>query len=248
MIASPTMKTLHRLFIKVRFIILIPLSILLWGTGGIILSFIDPGGYRVYNWIARSWTRIVLIISGVRVVVRGKENINVNNGPFVVVFNHQSYVDIPVIVQALPLQLRFIGKRELLKVPFFGSTASRSGHIFIERSDRNDSLKGLREAGSAMRELGVSVVMAPEGTRSTTGDLLPFKKGTFILALEAGLPILPVIIQGTREIMPKNSYTSSGGTARLTVCKPIPTSDYAYADRDLLLEKVKDVMEKQLKA
>ncbi len=156
-------------------------------------------------------------------------------------------MDIPVIVQALPLQLRFVGKRELLKVPFFGSTASRSGHIFIERSNRNNSLKGLREAGNAMRELGVSVVMAPEGTRSTTGDLLPFKKGTFILAIEAGLPILPVIIQGTREIMPKNSYTSSGGTARLTVCKPIPTSEYTYTDRDLLLEKVRKVMEKQLK-
>jgi len=241
------MKTLRRLFIQVRFIILIPISILLWGTGGILLSYFDPGGHRVYNWIGRTWTRIVLVISGVRIAVRGKENLTVNDGPFVVIFNHQSYVDIPVIVQALPFQLRFVAKRELLKVPFFGSTVRKSGHIFIERSNRKDSLKGLREAGNTMRELGVSIVMAPEGTRSTTGDLLPFKKGAFILALEAGFPILPVIIQGTREIMPKGTYTSLGGTARVTVCKPVPTSDYTYAERGLLLEKVKDVMEKQLK-
>lgn len=241
------MKTLHRLFIQVRFLILIPLSILLWGTGGILLSYFDPGGHRVYNWIGRTWTRIVLVISGVRIVVRGKENLTVNDGPFVVIFNHQSYVDIPVIVQSLPLQLRFVGKRDLLKVPFFGGTASRSGHIFIERSNYRDSLKGLKEAGNAMRELGVSIVMAPEGTRSTTGNLLPFKKGAFILALEAGLPILPVIIQGSREIMPKGSYTSLGGTVRVTVCKPIPTSDYTYAERNLLLKEVRGAMDDQLK-
>lgn len=240
------MKTLRRLFIKIRYFILIPLSMILWGTAGIILSYFDPGGNRVYNWIARTWIRTVLIISGVRVIVRGLERLNGSEGPFVVVFNHQSYLDIPVLVNSLPLQLRFVGKRELLKVPFFGSTVRRSGHIFIERSDPNDSMKGLSEAGNAMRQSGVSVVMAPEGTRSTSGGLLPFKKGAFILALESGLPILPVVIMGTREIMPKGTYSPSGGTASLTVCKPVPTSDYSYSDRDLLLDKVREVMQRQL--
>ena len=240
------MANLHRFFIRVRFVLILPFTLVIWGTAAVIVSLWDPGGFRTYRWIGMTWTRFMLMLAGTRFKVIGVENLKTQDGPYVVVMNHQSYMDIPVIVQGLPFQVRFVSKRELLKIPFFGSAARRCGSIFIERSDRKDALSGLRAVGRTLKELGVSVVLAPEGTRSPDGRLLPFKKGAFVIAIEVGLPILPVTIEGTRKIMPKGSLSPSGGDVTLTIGKPVPTSDYSYKDRDILVEKVRSIMEDQL--
>ncbi len=240
------MADLPRLFIRVRFLLILPFTLIIWGTAAAVVSLWDHGGFRTYRWIGVTWTRFVLMLAGTRFEVAGLDNLRVIGGPYIVVMNHQSYMDIPVIVQGLPFQVRFVAKRELLKIPFFGSAARRCGNIFIERSDRKDAMDGIRKAGRTLKELGVSVVLAPEGTRSEDGKLLRFKKGAFVMAIEAGLPILPVTIEGTRQIMPKGSLTPSGGNVLLTIGRPVPTSEYTYRDRDQLADKIRSIMEEQL--
>lgn len=240
------MKTLNQWLIGIRSLILVfPITIFLSGVAAVACIF-DPGGGRVYRWIVRPWARIVLLVTGVRVNTVGLENITQTVGPFVVVMNHQSQLDIPVLVNAIPLQLRFVGKKELMKIPLFGRAVIRMGHVLIDRKDREDSLSGFEALAERVRSLDVSVVVAPEGTRSHDGKLLPFKKGAFVMAIDLGLPVLPVTIRDTRRAMPKGSITSTGGEATVVIDSPVPTSKLSYDDRLTLMADVRDVMEGNL--
>ena len=237
---------LHSVIVGVRAVILIPFSIFVLASVATVLIFIR-GGERIINGpVAKYWARIVIWLAAARVTVHGAGNIHTTEESYIVVMNHQSNMDIPVIVHSLPLQLRFIGKIELKKVPVFGSALIKAGHYLIDRSDHQKATEGIRAAGEALKQRGVSVVFAPEGTRSSDGKLLPFKKGAFVMAIETGIPILPVTIDGSRLSLAKGSLWARPADVTVTIHEPVITDSLTYADRDELSEKVREIMERSL--
>ena len=151
--------------------------------------------------------------------------------------NHQSNFDIPVLLGYLSVQFRWLAKAELFKFPVFGRAMRGCGYISIDRSNRKSAFKSLWEAARTIRE-GTSVLIFPEGTRSQDGQIRPFKKGGFVLAVESGVPIVPVIIHGTWSIMPRNRWRIDPQNVLLEIKTPIETADYTRRTKDDLLAKV----------
>jgi 1-acyl-sn-glycerol-3-phosphate acyltransferase len=190
----------------------------------IIFGVFDPHGKRVYG-ISRLWAWAILRIGGVSFKVHGLNHLSAKQ-PYVFMVNHQSNIDIPVLVQALPgFQLRWIAKKELLWVPFFGWAMWAAKHIAVDRSDRSDALAVLAKARRQM-DHGISIVVFPEGTRSSDGRLLPFKRGGFLLAVKTKMPIVPVTINGTGKILPKGDWRTRRGEIEITVGTPISMENY----------------------
>ncbi|MDF1537217.1 MAG: lysophospholipid acyltransferase family protein [bacterium] len=237
---------LDTLLVGTRSLLFIPLSILLLAATATVMLFLRVDERKINGPLAHRWARLVLWLADVRVTVEGTGRIPSLDDPYIVVMNHQSNMDIPVILYALPLQLRFIGKVELMKVPLFGSALVRAGHFLIDRKNHLKAMNGLHAAGKDLRQRGVSLVLAPEGTRSETGGLKPFKKGAFVMAIETGIPILPVTISGTRRSLPKGSLWARSAAVKMTIHDPVPTEELSYDDRDDLSERVRGIMEKTL--
>jgi 1-acyl-sn-glycerol-3-phosphate acyltransferase len=141
--------------------------------------------------------------------------------PSVVVANHQSWFDVFVLVAALPGRVRFVAKKELGRIPIFGHAWRACGHISIDREDRKSAIESLDRAAERVRAESLTMTLFPEGTRSPDGRLQDFKKGAFVLAMKTGLPIVPVGIIGTRDVMPKGSFRVSTGRVRIRVGHPI---------------------------
>ena len=237
---------IYSIIVGVRALILIPFSIFVLGSAAIILLFFRVSEDFINGPLAKHWARIVLWLAAARVTVQGAGNIPSREVPYVVAMNHQSNMDIPILVYSLPVQLRFIGKIELRKIPIFGSALIKTGHFLIDRRDHKKAMEGIKAAGESLRQRGVSVVFAPEGTRSESGDLLPFKKGAFVMGIETGIPILPVTIDGSRLSLAKGSMWARKADVTVTIHQPVPTESLSYEDRDELLEKVRGVIEKSL--
>lgn len=237
---------LHSLIVGIRAAVLIPFSIMVLASVATIMIFLGLDARLVNGPLARRWARIVLWLAAARVTVHNAGPALSEGDSYIVVMNHQSNMDIPVLVHSLPLQLRFISKIELKKVPIFGSALIRAGHFLIDRRDHLKALEGMKVAGDALRQQGVSVVFAPEGTRSRDGNLLPFKKGAFVMAIETGIPILPVTINGTRVSLPKGSLWARKTRITVTVHEPVSTRGLTYDNRGELSAKVRGIMEKAL--
>jgi 1-acyl-sn-glycerol-3-phosphate acyltransferase len=201
---------------------------------GVPLSFISPDYLHAY---ARTWARVGLLLAGVRLEAEGRENIP-RDRAVIYMPNHQSNFDILALYAGLPVQFRWLAKEELFRIPLFGFAMRRSGYIPIDRTDRKKAFHSMTEAARRIAE-GTSVIVFPEGTRSPDGGILPFKKGGFVLALQAGAPIVPVAIEGCREIMPKNSRWIRGGTIRVRIFPAVETADRTAADREQLQEAVR---------
>jgi 1-acyl-sn-glycerol-3-phosphate acyltransferase len=189
---------------------------------------------------ARRWARWILATSGVHVDAEGLENIAPDQS-YVVMSNHQSAFDIAAIADTLPLSWRFVAKRELTRIPFFGWGMVAAGHIVIDRSDNESSIRTLKGAAERVRS-GTTVVVFPEGTRSRTGEMGPFKSGGFHLALEAGVPILPTTVSGSRRITPPKSLRISPGRILVRYGKPISTEGLAKDDREQLKAEVRQAI------
>lgn len=213
----------------------------------VIMSMAGFSGSTIHRSVIRRWARWVTATSFIRVHATGLERIDPRGGPYIVVMNHQSLLDIPIVVAVLPLQLRFIGKIELSVIPIFGAAARRCGHIFIDRKDHEGSIDVLREATGRIFDERISIVVAPEGTRSPDGLLLPFKKGAFVTAISLGVPVLPVVVRGTRDAVPKGKLGSFGGDVDVIVEEPISTAGMVYDDRDMLSQQVRKMMERHLR-
>jgi 1-acyl-sn-glycerol-3-phosphate acyltransferase len=179
---------------------------------------------------------MILRVSGVRVVVEGQERVDWK-GPVVIVVNHQSWFDVFALVAFLPGRGTFVGKEELGRIPIFGSAWKACGHISLNRSDRKKAIESLDRAGERIRRENRAVILFPEGTRSVDGRLQEFKKGAFILALKTGVPIVPIGISGSRQVMPKGSFFVRPGEIRVRVGDPIPIGRMSLGDRDSLLER-----------
>ncbi len=175
---------------------------------------------------------------GVRVTVEGTELVEAG-GPYIYTPNHQAHIDIAALLGYLPGNNRFASKKELFDEPVLGSVMRTLGMLPVDRDDPMKSIDVLNKAVNA----GHSVIIFPEGTRSRDGSLLPFKKGAFVVAIEMGFPIVPVIVKGTRTVMPKGGYLSiHPGDVEIVVKPPIPTAGLAYEDRDRLLEAVREII------
>ena len=190
----------------------------------ILIGFFDSSGKHV-NGISRFWAWMMLAVGGVSLKVNGLTHLNPKQ-QYVFMVNHQSNFDIPVLIQSLPeFQLRWIAKRELLWVPLFGWAMWAARHIMVNRSDRSDALGVLKNARKQIAR-GISVVVFPEGTRTTDGHLLPFKRGGFLLAVKTKTPIVPVTINGSGRILPKGDWRIRPGEIEVTVGEPIAVENY----------------------
>jgi 1-acyl-sn-glycerol-3-phosphate acyltransferase len=176
-----------------------------------------------------AWGKKIVAHARMEVTVVGRENM-AEGATYLLMSNHQSHYDIPVLFYVVGANLRMLGKVELFKIPIFGEAAHQAGFIAVDRSNRTQAMKSLQVAKDTIAH-GVHVWIAPEGTRSRTGDLLPFKKGGFSLALEAGLPVLPITIQGTKNALHANDIRSvRDAKVRVTISPPLEARDYAAGD------------------
>jgi 1-acyl-sn-glycerol-3-phosphate acyltransferase len=198
------------------------------------LVFLIPSGSRAFVPFARLWSRLVLRTCRVRVQATGTRP----GHAAIYMANHQSQFDIPALVTVVPGPFRFVAKRELIYVPFFGWALWLAGLVFLPRADREESIRRLGSAAALLGK-GTSVILFPEGTRSPDGRLLPFKKGGFVLAVRTGTPIVPVAIRGSGAILPKGSLAVRPGTIDITFMPEVDTSGYRYETRDDLIERVR---------
>ena len=222
------------------FLVIDPLIVLVtsvMGTVSFVASVFDPTGVLPHK-VARCWARLLLLVSGVRVRVEGLERIS-QQGSFVIASNHLSLMDTPLVMAHIPLQFRFLAKRGLFRVPFIGHHLRRAGHIPIPREDPRGSLKAMSETARLIRERGISALVFPEGGRSS-GTLNAFKEGAAYIAIKAGVPLVPVAISGTREMLPMGSLHVRPGRARLRIGDPIPTAGMSLRDRDRLTDELRD--------
>lgn len=162
--------------------------------------------------------------------------------PYIFAMNHQSMMDICCAFEAIPSNLRFVAKHTLAYVPFLGWYMWATGMIFINRSQRTEAVKSLQRAGERIRA-GKSIIVYPEGTRSRGNfNIQPFKKGPFVLALEAKVPIVPVAIEGSGRVLPSDGFRIRPGPVRMKIGKPIETAHYGPDQRDELLRDVRNAI------
>ncbi len=199
------------------------------------LGFKDRAG-SVFDWTPRVWSRLLLAGSGVRVVVHNPERAG-DGQPHIFASNHLSWFDIPVLASSLP-RYKFVAKAELFAVPMFGQAIRAIGMIPMARQNRKAAFAAYDEAAAKIRE-GNSVVVFPEGTRGDDYPIRPFKKGPFVLAIAAGVPVVPTLVHGTREVMSKNTFLVRPGKVDLHLLEPVPTAGLGYEDRDALAEAVR---------
>jgi 1-acyl-sn-glycerol-3-phosphate acyltransferase len=212
------------------------LTTVVLGIAGILVCLVVPGG-RGLMPLARLWSRIILGVSRVSWRAALDDRITLPR-PAVYVANHQSQLDIPALVLAMPVDFRIVTKRSLLHVPIFGWALWLAGFIFIERGDRERAIQSLDRAAMTIRN-GTSIVVFAEGTRSPDGNLLPFKKGGFVLALKAGVPVIPVTIAGGHAVLPKGSMRVRPGEITIRFGTPIDTGAYSMETKEALIDAVR---------
>lgn len=182
---------------------------------------------------------------GMRLRVRGMENIDFGR-PYVFMANHASLIDAPLLFLIFPVPVRIFPKRELFKIPVIGKGMERVGFIPVDRGDSSKGRMAIEKGVEMIKEKGWSFLIFPEGTRSWNGNLLPFKKGGFILSIKSGIPIVPITIKGTREILPRGKFSVKKGAVTVKFHEPISPEGYSIEDRDKLIQKVREVFEKEL--
>jgi len=213
---------------------------ILLAAATIVLGPFDPHGKRAYR-INQFWTWLILRLAGVHLNVTGLQNIEPDK-PYIFMVNHQSNIDIPVLIESLArFQLRWIAKKELLWVPFFGWAMWATKHIAVDRSDPMDAIRSLERAKERLGA-GISIVIFPEGTRSHDGQLLRFKKGGFLLAAQSRAPIVPVAIKGSGRILPAGGWKLRSGVIEVFVDKPIAADNYRVGKLRVLSETVRQVI------
>ncbi|GAC1652219.1 MAG: lysophospholipid acyltransferase family protein [Gemmatimonadaceae bacterium] len=193
----------------------------------------SPGG--VYERCAHLWVRLMLRAGGVRVRVHGEHNI-ARGESRIYMSNHVSWFDVFTLAAQVS-RFRFVAKAELARLPIFGSAAGKAAAIYMERGNRKSAF-ATYEAAVALVRQGFGVCVYPEGTRGRTYALRPFKKGPFVFAISAGVPIVPVVVHGTIAVQPKGSFRVRGGDVDIHFLEPVPTAGLAYSDRAPLMRTV----------
>jgi 1-acyl-sn-glycerol-3-phosphate acyltransferase len=208
----------------------------------ILLSLFTSGGpaYRIMRW----WAFVLSKLMGLSFSIHGAEKI-VPGASYIVTPNHQSNADILALVLVLPVRFRWVIKRSLLRIPLFGWALGGTGAIAIDRSNRQQSVESLRRASEQLKG-GWSVLIYPEGTRTSDGQLLPFKKGAFMMAVQTGIPILPVTNNGAFKVLPRNSVWFRPGHITVTIGDPIVTEGLSEKDVPALMDRTRAEISKAL--
>jgi len=222
---------------------LIFLNTFVLGIPCLLVSFFDPHGEANY-WFIRMWARLLLWTCGVRIEATGIENLPAK-GPFIFMSTHNSHFDIPVLVKAVPRQFRIVAKKVLFKIPVFGWILSAAGYVSVDRGDKEQAFASLDRAAEGVRS-GMPLLIFPEGTRSPDGSLGPFKKGGFVLATRAKAPLIPVVVTGTYNVLPKTTWHIRPGRVKVRFLMPIDTSSYSYESKEALMERVREAMSQAL--
>jgi 1-acyl-sn-glycerol-3-phosphate acyltransferase len=195
--------------------------------------------------VLRAWARLFLAVAGVRVISRELAPLD-RSRSYVFVSNHTSNIDVPAILAVTPEPLRFIAKQELTRIPLFGWAARRMGHVFIDRKDSHGAAKAIRRRIDAGLS-GVGLFFFAEGTRSTSEEMLPFKKGAAVAALETGLDCVPIAVAGARDVLrPKGVSVFRPGPVAVVFGAPISLSGYSLDRRDALVEAQRAAVENAL--
>jgi 1-acyl-sn-glycerol-3-phosphate acyltransferase len=223
---------------------LIYLYTIVMGSISLSISPFDSSGKR-QHWCAQTWCRLIARTAGARVRVHGAEHIK-HGTSYVFLSTHQSYMDIPAMLGYLPAQLRIAAKKSLFRIPFMGWHLSRAGHIPIDRSSTQNAVTSLQRAAAYLHD-GICAFIFPEGTRSRDGVLQPFKKGGFKLAIQAGVPIIPVTIIGSRSVLPRDSIIFRPGPIDMYVDAPISTAGLSDEDIEPLMHAVRAAMAQHFK-
>lgn len=223
---------LRALFIIDPLIIVITI---LYGIVNLIASLFETTG-RMQVAIARHWAKALLVVSFVRLRVQGLDKID-PKGSYVFVSNHLSYMDTPCILATIPVQFRFMAKKGLFKIPFLGYHLARAGHIGVPRDNPREAIKAMSDAGRIIRERGISVLIFPEGGRAADTRLQPFKEGAFYIAINSGVPVVPVALAGTEKVLPFGSSTVSPAVVHMKIGDPISTVGMTTKDRALLAQQ-----------
>ena len=215
------------------------LSTFLCGCVSIPLALIDKTGDSSMR-VGRVWARSLLWIAGVRVTVEGLEKIDLNRN-YLFCSNHLSYMDTPVVMSNIPAQFRFLAKKGLFQIPFLGTHLSQAGHIPVPLEDPRAAVKTMTTAAAVIQRRGISMLIFPEGGRSEDGVLQPFKEGGAFIAIKAGVPLLPIALIGTREVLAMGSPVFHPfRRVTLRIGDPIPTDGLTTRDRAQLTETVRE--------
>ncbi|MFV1971464.1 MAG: lysophospholipid acyltransferase family protein, partial [Acidimicrobiia bacterium] len=222
---------LHTLFAGIRTFVLVPLFVLL--TLLFAVFIIIYGAFRpaapIHDKILKVWSGLWLRIPPVRFDVEGTENVDPHQR-YVVASNHLSMFDIPLLFRTLPLHGRFLAKKEVFKIPLVSQAMRTVGIIEINREKGGSSRQAINDGARVAAERGYSLLIFPEGTRSTDGELLPFHKGVFRIAIDTGLPLLPVVIEGTERVSTPGSKVFFPGRASMRILDPIDTTGMTNKD------------------
>jgi 1-acyl-sn-glycerol-3-phosphate acyltransferase len=213
----------------------------LLGSLIILLSPLDRSG-KFLHYIGKLWSRLNIYLAFCGVQIKGLENLDPRR-TYVVLSNHQSLFDVWALIAYLPLQLRWIIKNEIRKMPVFGYALERMGHIYVDRDRGSSVVQGIEKAARKVKE-GTSVVFFPEGTRSEDGRLGKFRRVGFILAQKTGYPILPITINGSRFVLPKNTLDLMPGRIEINIKPPIENS--SDINLTLLLKTAQEIIEESL--
>lgn len=218
---------------------LIILSTILCGAVSLLLSPFDKTGESMIR-VARFWSRSLLRFAWVRVEVEGLEKID-PHASYVFALNHLSYMDTPVVLSRIPNEFRFLAKRGLFQIPFMGTHLAQAGHIPVPLEDPRAAIKTLTKAAEVIREKKVSLLIFPEGGRSETGLLQPFKEGAAYIAIKAQAPLVPLALIGTRDVLAMGSSVfHPGQRVRLRIGDPIPTTGLILRDRGSVTEACRE--------
>lgn len=219
------------------------ISMVVLSIAAVVVTLFDKSGNGAHK-CARLWAGGILKIAGIRIEISGVEHLD-RDHPQILASNHQGTFDIFVLLATLPIQFRWVVKKQLYRIPFLGMAMKGAGYIPIDRDNSRQALKDLKNAGAKLKT-GCSVVIFPEGTRSLTGELGPFKRGSMLLATYSGNPVVPVSISGTFTILKKGSFLIYPHQVRVVVHSPIKVSALNGKEQKELSELVRLIIAEDL--
>ncbi len=231
------------------FIFIIPISVVVWGLITIITCSLIKNK-KLPTFFTTRWSLFVLWLAGVEVILEGRENLPTESSLYT--FNHTSHIDIPVVNGNLLNHVRFGAKSELYKIPVFGSSLKAVGSIRVFRGDREKVIKEYAKSLKVVKEDGISIALAAEGTRNPNPPALgDFKSGPFILAIQGQMPVVPVVLYDVHKVLPKHKifmphWKSGQKKVRMHILKPIPTKGLNFDNRHELKKKVKKAMQEDM--
>lgn len=222
-------------------IIAVIVDTVICGTLVIVTGLFDTAG-SIYHLISKVWSNTIFLAAGVKVTIEGLDRLD-RNASYIFMSNHLSHLDTPAFMKKLPFKIRFFVKKELLNIPIFGQAIYMGKHIIIDRKNTESAKRSINDAKKRIKKMGLSILVFPEGTRSKTGKLGEFKKGGFVLAIETGIPIVPIAIEGSFALLPTHTLLIKSGSINIKVGSPIPVDGYTLEQKQELMDRVRSAIE-----